>query len=61
MKHVANQDMAPKSAPGGGGGGKFDGTVAYSRDKRRQVALAERFAELWADSGERRRSVCVCV
>ncbi|KAG2452436.1 hypothetical protein HYH02_002679 [Chlamydomonas schloesseri] len=51
VKHVANQDMAPKSAPGGGGGGKFDGTVAYSRDKRRQVAMAERFGELWAGSG----------
>ncbi|KAG2424345.1 hypothetical protein HXX76_014554 [Chlamydomonas incerta] len=50
VKHVANQDMTPKSTPGGGGG-KFDGTVAYSRDKRRQVALAERFGELWAGSG----------
>ncbi|PNH05887.1 Dehydrogenase/reductase SDR family member 12 [Tetrabaena socialis] len=30
---------------------KYDGMLAYSRDKRRQVALAERFAELWAGAG----------
>lgn len=29
----------------------LDGTVAYSRDKRRQAVMAERFAELWANKG----------
>ncbi|GFH23789.1 uncharacterized protein HaLaN_21466, partial [Haematococcus lacustris] len=29
----------------------YDGTVAYARDKRRQVAIAERLAELWANKG----------
>lgn len=31
---------------------KFDGTAQYARDKRRQVALAERFAERWAAAGQ---------
>lgn len=26
----------------------YDGTRAYAKDKRRQVALAERFAENWS-------------
>ena len=30
---------------------KYDGTIQYARDKRRQVALAERFDELWRDQG----------
>mmetsp|Transcript_11529 Transcript_11529/g.20459 ORF Transcript_11529/g.20459 Transcript_11529/m.20459 type:complete len:329 (+) Transcript_11529:38-1024(+) len=32
-------------------GTKYNGMQAYSLDKRRQVALAERFAERWKDSG----------
>jgi hypothetical protein len=31
--------------------GQYDGTFAYARDKRRQVAMAERFAELWGQQG----------
>lgn len=30
----------------------YDGTVAYAKDKRRMVALGERFAKLWAPTGE---------
>lgn len=30
---------------------KFDGVVAYSRDKRRQVAIAERLSTMWKDAG----------
>ncbi|GFR41790.1 hypothetical protein Agub_g2553 [Astrephomene gubernaculifera] len=60
VKHLANDDMAPPAAPNGAGGagrataagrGKYDGMLCYSRDKRRQVALAERFAELWGPQG----------
>jgi len=29
----------------------YDGTKEYAKDKRRQVAIAERFAELWHKSG----------
>jgi hypothetical protein len=32
--------------------GQYDGTFAYARDKRRQVAMAERFAELWGSQGK---------
>ncbi|EFJ45998.1 hypothetical protein VOLCADRAFT_82077 [Volvox carteri f. nagariensis] len=42
VRHVSNEDLRT---------GKYDGMVAYSRDKRRQVALAERFAELWGPEG----------
>ncbi len=30
---------------------KYDGTIQYARDKRRQVALAERFDKLWGPKG----------
>lgn len=40
-KHLSHEDLK-----------KYDGMLTYSRDKRRQVALAERFAELWAQQGE---------
>lgn len=30
---------------------QYDGIMAYSRDKRRMVALAERFAKAWKDTG----------
>lgn len=30
---------------------KYDGTIQYARDKRRQVALAERFDALWRGQG----------
>ncbi len=39
-----------------GMGASYDGTVAYARDKRRQVAIAERLAERWAGKGEMRRA-----
>lgn len=32
-------------------GRSYDGTVAYAKDKRRQVAIAEKFSELWANKG----------
>lgn len=35
---------------------KFDGIKQYSRDKRRQVALAERFSERWAAAGHGSRA-----
>ncbi|KAL4855323.1 Dehydrogenase/reductase SDR family member 12 [Chlorella vulgaris] len=35
---------------------KYDGIVQYSRDKRRQVALAERFSERWVAAGLRSRA-----
>lgn len=42
VKHLLNEDMR-----------KYDGAAAYARDKRRQVALTERFAEAWGDAGVR--------
>jgi hypothetical protein len=33
----------------------WDGVVAYARDKRRQVALAEHLADIWRDKGKRGR------
>ncbi|KXZ55487.1 hypothetical protein GPECTOR_2g1036 [Gonium pectorale] len=42
VKHAGNEDLA---------GRRYDGMLAYSRDKRRQVALAERLAERWAGQG----------
>ncbi len=41
IKHLNHEDLK-----------KYDGMLTYSRDKRRQVALAERFGELWAQQGE---------
>mmetsp|Transcript_9877 Transcript_9877/g.24673 ORF Transcript_9877/g.24673 Transcript_9877/m.24673 type:complete len:325 (-) Transcript_9877:380-1354(-) len=38
-KNLQNEDLS-----------SYDGIVAYSRDKRRQIALAERFAERWKGS-----------
>ena len=38
---------------------KFDGTQQYARDKRRQLALAERFAERWAGEGRRTAAYCM--
>ncbi|PSC75392.1 dehydrogenase reductase SDR family member 12 [Micractinium conductrix] len=35
---------------------KFDGTLQYARDKRRQIAMAERFSEQWAAAGQRTRA-----
>lgn len=35
-----------------GMGDRYDGTVAYARDKRRQVALVEHFASEWKNTGE---------
>lgn len=31
--------------------GKYDGVSAYAKDKRRQVAIAEKLAEMWKDRG----------
>ncbi|GLI68163.1 hypothetical protein VaNZ11_012502 [Volvox africanus] len=42
VRNVSNDDLKI---------GKYDGMLAYSRDKRRQVALAEKFAELWGPEG----------
>ncbi|GLC47740.1 hypothetical protein PLESTB_000020700 [Pleodorina starrii] len=42
VRHLTNDDLRV---------GKYDGMVAYSRDKRRQVVLAERFAEMWGPLG----------
>jgi len=39
-RHLQNADLKP-----------YDGSVAYARDKRRQVALAERFAARWQAAG----------
>lgn len=44
VRHVSNDDLKIR---------KYDGMLAYSRDKRRQVALVERFAELWGAEGEK--------
>lgn len=35
-----------------GMGSRYDGTVAYARDKRRQVALVEHFATQFEGTGE---------
>ncbi|KAI7842490.1 hypothetical protein COHA_003844 [Chlorella ohadii] len=35
---------------------KFDGTRQYARDKRRQIAIAERFNERWEAAGKRTRA-----
>jgi dehydrogenase/reductase SDR family member 12 len=32
----------------------YDGTAVYAKDKRRQVAITERYAQLWASKGTAR-------
>lgn len=42
---------APLVVPEHGPPGNMDGTVRYAHDKRRQIAMAERFADIFAVDG----------